>query len=1108
MEGEAVAQVATPLFMHQALPGRFCEPSAMTKKREASWVNPSWHNHHQQNQQQYNSKATWNPKVWDWDSVMFVAKPKEISVDLQSGAEGSRLGGESEQRLKGDETLKQQKLNSEETLKPIAFKRNDMEDAENLTLKLGGSNYSAVEDTSARPSKRVRSGSPGSSSYPMCQVDDCRADLSGAKDYHRRHKVCEVHSKTTKALVGKQMQRFCQQCSRFHPLQEFDEGKRSCRRRLAGHNRRRRKTQPDDVSSRLLLSANQDNGSPANLDIVNLLNVIARLQGVNADKTINGQPLPDKDRLIQILSKINSTPASESSGASLAVPEGFDLNVSQTLHSMEHPLKPNGNQSPPSTTDLFAVLSAALGTSSSDGLAVLSRGLNNHSTDYKVQQQPHLATKLNAQEQAVRSDIQKTPGFPFPSSGLERSNILPSQGKGYDNNVEVSRQGLSLQLFSSSPEDDSPSKLGSTRKYFSSDSSNPMEDRSPSSSPPIVRKLFPLHSAAENMKQERISICREENMVLDASPSHGSSSALELFKSPNGKAENGSHSNLPYQGMEARSAVFQAGYSSSSGSDQSPSSSNSDSQERTERIIFKLFDKNPSNFPGKLGTKILEWLSHSPSEMESYIRPGCVVLSVYISMSATAWEELQEGLMQRIRLLVEDSTTDFWRSGRFLVQTDRQLASHKDGKIRLCKSWRTWSTPQLVLVSPLAVEGGRDTQLVLRGHNLTLPDTKIHCAHMGKYITKDVLKDSSVAVYDELDSETFNFPGDGVPNVMGRFFIEVENGFKGNSFPVIIAEASVCTELRTLEPDFEEDLRTVNGDDSTCDIGCPRSREDALHFLNELGWLFQRKNTPSRFIDIRFSSTRFKFLFVFSVERDWLALVKTLLDIFVDENLGTDGNLTRESSELLSEIHLLNRAVKRKCRKMVDLLLCYSLCRGGPKKLLFTPNLAGPGGLTPLHLAACTQNSEDLVDALTSDPLEVGLKFWNTVTDANGQTPYAYALMRNNNHYNRLVGRKLAERNGHVSLTVMESVAPLEPSSILSKSTSLQPRSCANCVAMEASGRRYRMPRSHGLLHRPYVHSMLAIAAVCVCVCLFLRCPPDIGSVAPFKWETIDFGSL
>lgn len=67
---------------------------------------------------------------------------------------------------------------------------------------------------------------------------------------------------------------------RFHPLSEFDEGKRSCRRRLAGHNRRRRKTQPEDVTSRLLVPANNQNNAPnGNLDLVNLLTVLARAQG-------------------------------------------------------------------------------------------------------------------------------------------------------------------------------------------------------------------------------------------------------------------------------------------------------------------------------------------------------------------------------------------------------------------------------------------------------------------------------------------------------------------------------------------------------------------------------------------------------------------------------------------------------------------------------------------------------------------------------------------------------------------------------------------------------------------------------------------------------------
>ncbi|XP_042447785.1 squamosa promoter-binding-like protein 10 [Zingiber officinale] len=75
----------------------------------------------------------------------------------------------------------------------------------------------------------------------QCQAEGCKSDLSGAKHYHRRHKVCDFHSKATVVIAHGLRQRFCQQCSRFHVLEEFDEAKRSCRKRLADHNRRRRK---------------------------------------------------------------------------------------------------------------------------------------------------------------------------------------------------------------------------------------------------------------------------------------------------------------------------------------------------------------------------------------------------------------------------------------------------------------------------------------------------------------------------------------------------------------------------------------------------------------------------------------------------------------------------------------------------------------------------------------------------------------------------------------------------------------------------------------------------------------------------------------------------
>lgn len=55
-------------------------------------------------------------------------------------------------------------------------------------------------------------GSAGS--MKCCQADKCTAELTDAKQYHRRHKVCEYHSKAQVVIVGGIRQRFCQQCSR------------------------------------------------------------------------------------------------------------------------------------------------------------------------------------------------------------------------------------------------------------------------------------------------------------------------------------------------------------------------------------------------------------------------------------------------------------------------------------------------------------------------------------------------------------------------------------------------------------------------------------------------------------------------------------------------------------------------------------------------------------------------------------------------------------------------------------------------------------------------------------------------------------------------------
>ncbi|KAI3446434.1 hypothetical protein Pfo_003099 [Paulownia fortunei] len=118
-----------------------------------------------------------------------------------------------------------------------------------LRPKTGGGLSPEEAAPPSSPAKKGRTGVVQGGQPPRCQVEGCKVDLSDAKAYYCRHKVCGMHSKSPKVIVAGLEQRFCQQCSRFHQLPEFDQGKRSCRRRLAGHNERRRKPPPGPLLS-------------------------------------------------------------------------------------------------------------------------------------------------------------------------------------------------------------------------------------------------------------------------------------------------------------------------------------------------------------------------------------------------------------------------------------------------------------------------------------------------------------------------------------------------------------------------------------------------------------------------------------------------------------------------------------------------------------------------------------------------------------------------------------------------------------------------------------------------------------------------------------------
>ncbi|XP_061975833.1 squamosa promoter-binding-like protein 7 [Populus nigra] len=102
-----------------------------------------------------------------------------------------------------------------------------------------------LEEEAALPGKKRARVARAGSSIARCQVPSCEADISELKGYHRRHRVCLGCANATAVVLDGETKRYCQQCGKFHVLSDFDEGKRSCRRKLERHNNRRRRKPAD-----------------------------------------------------------------------------------------------------------------------------------------------------------------------------------------------------------------------------------------------------------------------------------------------------------------------------------------------------------------------------------------------------------------------------------------------------------------------------------------------------------------------------------------------------------------------------------------------------------------------------------------------------------------------------------------------------------------------------------------------------------------------------------------------------------------------------------------------------------------------------------------------
>ncbi|CAL0309044.1 unnamed protein product [Lupinus luteus] len=558
-----------------------------------------------------------------------------------------------------------------------------------------------LEDQGLPQKKRVRTAR---AVVLRCQVPTCEADISELKGYHRRHRVCLRCANAATVLLRGEANRYCQQCGKFHILLDFDEGKRSCRRKLERHNKRRRRKPGDSEAA----------GGH-------------ELQHVTENEDFSYDWEAGKD-------------CSNSSGE-----------INEKEASLDHEDEP---------------------------LAVLCSAPD--------------AQKINSDD--------------------------PSLVAGGE--TQVNSKGKDVPGISNSP------------------------------------------------------------------PYHGNKSAYS-------------------------------------------------SRCQTGRISFKLYDWNPAEFPRRLRHQIFQWLESMPLELEGYIRPGCTILTIFISMPKTMWINILEDPLHYVCDLVAPRKMLSGRGSALVHLDDMIFRVMKDGT-SVMKVEVNMQAPRLHYVHPTYFEAGKPMEFVACGSNLLQSKFRLLVSFSGKY-----------QKFDSCVRSAHNWTGDNVScafnnqlykihvphteeSLFGPAFIEVENeSGLSNFIPVLIGDKEICIEMKRLEQKLDVSLlseqfqsASVGSVCSSCQAFALRHASSSSDLLVDIAWLL-KDPTSENFDRVMTASQiqRYRYLLDFLICNDSTIILGkilpnlTILTESMKSNVVTNRMSDIDMTELLKCMHNARDVIFRKLHK-------------------------------------------------------------------------------------------------------------------------------------------------------------------------------------------------
>ncbi|XP_022740659.1 squamosa promoter-binding-like protein 7 isoform X2 [Durio zibethinus] len=511
------------------------------------------------------------------------------------------------------------------------------------------------EEAGVPGKKRARTGRIGLGTY-RCQVPGCEADISELKGYHRRHRVCLGCANSSTVLIDGETKRYCQQCGKFHLLSDFDEGKRSCRRKLERHNNRRRR-------------------------------------------------------------------------------------------------KPVGSK-----------------------------------------------TTVNKESQ-----------------GAVQSEDIACDG-------EAGKDDLSL--------------------------SGPMAEEEPAFE--SEDRLVSAHCSAPMLQ------------------SVNNNSVVALIETEMDGGKDDSKFSISTSYCDNKTS-----YSSMC---------------PTGRISFKLYDWNPAEFPRRLRHQIFQWLANMPVELEGYVRPGCTILTVFISMPMNIWMKLSENPMTYMHDFVFTPGRMLYGRGFMTIYLNNMIfRTRKDGT-SMVKIDVEVQAPRLHYVHPACFEAGKPMEFVACGSNLLQPKFQFLVSFAGRYLPYDYCVATthvqSKEDFPSCDHRLYKIcVPQTEPDLFGPAFIEVENqSGLSNFIPVLIGDKEVCSEMKSIRQRFDASLSQEESKFSpngslleACEVSTLRQRAYSELVL-DIAWLL-REPKLENFREIMASSQiqRFNCLLSFLIQSESTVILKKVL---------------------------------------------------------------------------------------------------------------------------------------------------------------------------------------------------------------------------------------